>query len=368
VSLLPAFLALLAACARGDTPIRIGLAGPFSDSTGAAMKRAADLAVEQINQAGGIDGRPVELVIRDDFGHPDSAEIVARALEAAGVVAVVGHVQSATTLAAAPIYNGAATPVVQISPSASAPAVTAAGDYTFRTCPSNIRQAAALARFVTERLALQRGTILYINDDYGRGMRATFVREFSRLGGSIDEIDPYLGAAPEVGPYIERLARRKTSQFVLMGGNAGEAAVALRLARTRGVEVPFLGGDALDGLEHTGPLAEGTYIARGYLASFYTPRNRDFLLAHLRKYPDAPPPNQPAAATYDILFMLRDAIADVGTSRSRIRDRVAAIGGSVPPFEGVTGEIAFDQHGDVPRQRVIIGQVEAGRVRALEGL
>ncbi len=119
----------------GSRPIRIGLAGPFSDSVGAPMKRAAELAVEQINQAGGIGGRRIELVARDDYGDPDSAVGIATDLEAAGVVAVVGHVYSGTTLAAAPVYNGSRTPVLQISPSSSAPAVTDAGDYTFRTWP-----------------------------------------------------------------------------------------------------------------------------------------------------------------------------------------------------------------------------------------
>ncbi len=366
--LLPVCLALAVACARGDSPIRIGLAGPLADSVGAPMKRAAELAVEEINLSGGIAGRRLELVALDDFNDPDSARRVATALEGAGVVAVVGHVSSAATLAAAPLYNHASTPVVQISPSASSSAVTYAGDYTFRTCPSDLRQGQALARFVIERLGLQRGGILYLNDEYGRGLRASFASEFSSLGGRIDGVDPYIGSAPEVGPYIERIARQQTSQFILIGGRAGEAVVALRLARARGLSIPFLGGDALEGLEQAGPIAEGTYISRGYLPNFYTPKNRDFLVAYLRKYPDATPPNQPAAATYDILFMLREVIARVGPSRPKIRDAVAEIGRGVPPYDGVTGEIAFDQHGDVPRQRVIIGTVEDGRIRALDGL
>ena len=97
----------LAACGDTGAPIRIGLAGPFSDPVGAPMKRAAELAVEEINAAGGVRGRPLELVTRDDFGDPDSAVAVASALEAAKVVAVIGHVYSGTTLAAAPVYNGA---------------------------------------------------------------------------------------------------------------------------------------------------------------------------------------------------------------------------------------------------------------------
>jgi branched-chain amino acid transport system substrate-binding protein len=365
---LPFVLTVLFACSPGDRPIRIGLAGPFSDSVGAPMRHAAELAVRQINSAGGIGGRPIELIARDDFGDPDSAVNVAEALEAAGVVAVIGHVYSGTTLAAAPVYNGARSPVVQISPSSSAPAVTHAGAYTFRTCPSDLQQGAALARFAAERLGLKRGTILYLNDDYGRGIRTTFASEFARRGGMLDDIDPYIGPTPAVEPFIERLARRRTSQFIFLGGNLGEAAEVLRIARARGVTVPMLGGDALEGLEEIGRLADDTYISNAYLPSFETPKNRAFVLAYARAFPESLHPNQPAAATYDIVYLLRGVIARVGTSRPKIRDAVAAIGRSSPPFEGVTGEIAFDENGDVPHQRVIIGRVEGGQVRAVEGL
>jgi branched-chain amino acid transport system substrate-binding protein len=330
------------------------------------MLRAAALAVEQINLTGGIRGRPVELVIRDDFGNPDSAVNVATAMDAAGVVAVIGNVYSGTTLASAPVYNAAR--LLQISPSASSPLVRDAGDFTFRICPSDLQQGQALARFVADRLSLKRGTILYLNDEYGRGIRTTFAQEFSRRGGRIDEIDPYLGATPAVDPYLERLARRQTSEFVFLGGNRSEAEEALRVARARGIKVPFLGGGALEGLEEAGPLAEGTYVSNAYLASFDTPNNREFVRAYARKYPGSLAPNQPAAASYDILFMLKAAISRVGTDRIKLRDAVAEIGRGMPPFEGVTGEIAFDEHGDVPRQRVIIGRIESGRMRPLEGL
>jgi branched-chain amino acid transport system substrate-binding protein len=224
VSVSTLVLPVLLACAPGSHPIRIGLAGPFTDSVGAPMKHAAELAVRQINAAGGIGGRPIELVERNDFGNSDSAVNIAADLKAAGVVAVVGHVHSGTTLAAAPVYNGGRNAVTQISPSSSAPAVTAAGEYTFRTCPSDLQQGTALARFAADRLNLKRGTILYLNNEYGRGIRTIFASEFARRGGVIDDIDPYLGQTPDVDAYVERLARRKTSQFVFLGGNQDEAA------------------------------------------------------------------------------------------------------------------------------------------------
>ena len=126
----------LAACGDSGGPIRIGLAGPFSDPVGAPMKRAAELAVEEINAAGGVRGRPLELVARDDFGDPDSAVAVASALVGERVVAVIGHVYSGTTLAAAPVYNDANDPVVQISPSSSSPDVTTAAPTPSGSAPA----------------------------------------------------------------------------------------------------------------------------------------------------------------------------------------------------------------------------------------
>lgn len=359
-------LALLVACSSHTGPIRIGLAGPFSDSIGAPMLRAAQLAVSEINAGGGVAGRPFELIIRDDFGDPDTAVAIASDFEGAGVVAVVGDVYSGTTLAAAPVYNAAH--IVQISPSSTSPLLTSAGDYTFRVCPGDNRQGEALARFTADRLGLKRGTILYLNDEYGRGIRTPFSQEFSRLGGQIDALDPYLGSHPAVGPYLDRLQRAGTSEFVFLGGNYGEAEEVVRVARARGIRLPFLGGDALEGLETAGTLVDGTYLSSAYLASFDSPKNREFVAAYGRKYPGSRPPSQAAAATYDILHLLKGALARAGTDPVRLRDAVAEVGRTAPAFEGVTGEIAFDANGDVPRQRVIIGRIEAGQVRAVEGL
>jgi branched-chain amino acid transport system substrate-binding protein len=120
--------ALLAGCRRGaDSVVRIGVAGSFSDPIGLPMKRAAELAAEEINARGGVDGRRLELVLRDDYADPDSAVFVAGDLYNSGVSAVVGHLFSGMTLAAAPVYNGGDDPVVAISPSSCSPEVSGAG-------------------------------------------------------------------------------------------------------------------------------------------------------------------------------------------------------------------------------------------------
>ncbi|MBA3759940.1 MAG: branched-chain amino acid ABC transporter substrate-binding protein [Gemmatimonadales bacterium] len=366
-SFLLAAALLISACRLSSGPIRIGLAGSLSDPVGVPMKHAAELAVEEINAAGGIGGRPLELVQRDDYADPDSAVFVATDLYEAGVSAVIGHLFSSTTLAAAPVYNGGADPVAAVSPSSSSPEVSTAGDYTFRICPSDLAHGAALARWVYDTLALHRGAVLYLNDQYGRGVRQTFVKDFTRRGGALQSIDPYLGDVPHVGPYLDRLAKGSGTDFLLVAGNRLEAEEILRQARKRGLTMPVLGGDGLEGIEAAGLLAEGVYLSAAYLPTLSTPANKAFLQAYRRKFPSAGLPNQPAAATYDAVYLLRDVIARAGTKRQAIRRELARVGTGAPAFRGVTGVVAFDTRGDVPNQAVYIGVVRNGNVRLAGG-
>jgi branched-chain amino acid transport system substrate-binding protein len=363
-----AAVGLLVACpSSGNGPVRIGVAGSFSDPIGLPMRQAAELAAEEINAAGGINGRRLELVTRDDYADPDSAVFVAGDLYDSGVSAVVGHLFSGMTLAAAPVYNGGSDPVVAISPSSSSPDVTAAGEYTFRVCPSDMAHGTVLAHWVRDRLHLTRGAVLYLNDEYGRGIRQTFVAEYIRLGGSLQAVDPYLGERPDVSPYLDRLARGDQPEFIVVAGNRSEAEEIIRQARKRGLKMPILGGDGLEGIQAAGTLADGVYLSSPYFPSIPSAPNRRFVQAFRRKYPDAGAPNQPAAATYDAIYLLRDVIARAGTSREAVRRALAGVGSVSQPFEGVTGTVAFDANGDVPDQNVYIGLVRGGAVGVVNG-
>jgi branched-chain amino acid transport system substrate-binding protein len=357
----------LGACNLSHESIRIGLAGSLSDPVGIPMKRAAELAVEEINRQGGIDGRPLELMERDDYADADSAVFVATDLYEAGVSAVIGHLFSGPTLAAAPVYNGGSEPVAAISPSSSAPDVSTAGDYTFRMCPSDLAHGTALARWVHDTLGFERGAVLYLNDQYGRGVRQTFVRDFVRRGGELIAIDPYLGETPDVGPYLDRLVKIGRVQFLVVAGNRGEAEEILRQARSRGLQMPVLGGDGLEGIEEAGAIADGVYLSSAYLPSIASPANRAFLQAYRKKFPSAGLPNQPAAATYDAVYLLRDVIQRVGPKRADIRQELARVGTGAAAFNGVTGKVAFDMRGDVPNQAVYIGIVRDGAVHLASG-
>lgn len=351
---------------RSTGPVRIGVAGAFSDSVGEPMKLAAELAAAEINAAGGIGGRKLELALRDDYGDPDSAVFVAEDLYESDVVAVVGHLFSETTLAAASVYNGGTHPVVAVSPASSSPEVSTAGDYIFRVCPSDLVHGTTLAHLAYNRLNFRHGAVLYLNDAYGRGIRRTFVDEFTQLGGEILAVDPYLGDTPDVGPYLDRMVKGRRPDFLLVAGNRHDAETIIGQARARGLTMPVLGGDGLDGIEQAGSLAEGTYHSSAYFPAIATAANKQFLASYTRRYPGRRPPSQAAAATYDAIYLLRAVIARAGTRRDAIRAAIAAVGSAAPPFEGVTGTISFDAAGDEASPNIYIGLVRSGTVAVQE--
>ncbi len=359
-------VATLYGCGDAAEPILIGWGGgPLADSTVAPSLHTAELAVEEINRQGGIRGQPLRLVVLEDGGDADSAVRVASMLVDSGVVAVIGHIYSSTTLASAPVYNDPREPVLQISQSATSPSITLAGDYTFRVCPSDLQYGGALARFARTSLGLGRGVVLYVNNDYGRGIRRTFSEEFRRLGGTVTDVDPFLEEAPQVGPYLDR-AVRSGAEFIVVAANIDEGAVVVRQIRDRAIRLPIMGGDGFDGMEDMGAFTEGIYASTVYLPTMNTEANRKFLEAYRARHPLGNPVDYSAAATYDIVYLLRDALLRAGPDRRALRDAVADIGRGTPAFQGVTGAIGFDENGDVPQLDIQIGVVRNGMLRPAE--
>ena len=355
----------LTACSHPTGPIAVGLAGPFSQARGASMLRAAQLAVNQINaRGGGVRDRRLELRIVDDSGNEDTAVRVAEQLYAAPtVVAVVGHLSSGTSLAAARVYGGGATPVAMITPSASSPDLSGIGPYVFRICPSDLQHGAELARFAWQSLNTRRAGIIYINNDYGRGVRRTFAAEFARLGGAVVEADPYIAATPSLEPYLSRMRRGGVDVLLLAAERPG-AELTLREMHALGITWPVLGGDALAGIEADGALAAGVRISSAYLADRSDERNLTFVADYARAFPGERPDHR-GAGTYDIVYLLARGIARVGADRRALRDYLARVGrggGGGAPFEGVTGTIAFDANGDAAGKAVVIGVVRDGRL------
>src|SRR5437762_85572 len=277
------------------------------------MLRAAQLAVNQINARHGVRGRPLELRVADDSGSEDTAVRAAERLYAdPSVVAVVGHLSSGPTIAAARVYGAGASPVAMISPSASSPDLSALSPWVFRVCPSDLQHGPELAHFAWQTLGARRAGIIYINNDYGRGVRGTFAAE-----------------------------------------------LALREMAALGVRWPVLGGDALTGIEADGALAEGMRISSAYLPDRRDERNAAFVADYARAYPGLRPDHRGAGA-YDAVLLLARAVERAGADRQAVRDYLAQVGRGREQFDGVTGPIAFDANGDVRGKSVVIGVVHDG--------
>lgn len=359
-----ASLALAGALGCGSPPaaIHLGLAGPFDDPVGGPMLLAARLAVAEINAAGGVRGRPLALIEMNDHGNPDSAVTVAAQLRASRAVAVIGHLWSSTTLAAGPVYGGGAQPVAMISPSSSAPDVRWIGPHAFRVCPSDEAHGAALADWMLQRLGANRVAVLYLNNDYGRGVRRAFGTRFASLGGTVIGPFPYLDPEREATIQLDRIARQAPVDAMLVAGYAEDAETVLRIARARGITAPLLGGDALEGIEAAGPIANGVLFTSAWLPDARTGPAAEFLRAYADAHPDAAPPNQPAAATWDAVHLLAALLSTTGADRRKLRLALAGVGSATPAFEGVTGSIAFTPDGDLVRGAIIMAEVRDGRL------
>ena len=354
----------LVACSRGGgRPIVVGLAGPFSQPRGVSMQRAAELAVKEINARGGLHGRPIALRMMDDSGRADVAIRVAQALaDDPEVVAVIGHLQSGTSLAGARVYGAGRHPVAMISPSASSPDLSGVNPYTFRVCPSDLNHGAQLARYARQTLGARRAAIMYIDDDYGRGLRASFATEFRRLGGTVVEEDPSLPTTASLEPYLARLRQVGGADVLMLAMERGGGELVLRDEARLGIRWPAIGGDALTGIEGSGPAAEGVRVSTAYLADRPGELNAVFVAAYARAYEGARPDHRGAGA-YDILQLLATRVfSAAGTDRRAVRDYLARIGNDLPAYEGVTGRIAFDARGDVPAKSVVVGVVRGGRI------
>ncbi|HYJ80193.1 MAG TPA: ABC transporter substrate-binding protein [Longimicrobiaceae bacterium] len=371
------FAALLALAAAGCGPegadtIVVGVAGPLERPNGRSMKLAAEMAVDEINRAGGIDGRMLSIAWGDDDADAGKAIEVARTLRAnPEVVAVVGHVNSGASLEAAKVYNAedndsvAGEPVVQISPASSSPALTQAGDWTFRVTPTDLEFSPALADWALRGLGSRRAAVLYANDSYGQGVLETFAASFRRGGGAVVAADPYLPAMYQTGgtldPYLTRALARGIDALVI-GGQAAEGLKIIAAARRLGFTGPIMGSDGITNVKDGGPAAEGVFVSSAFLPDRADPRTQAFVAEYQRRYNELP--DHRGAMTYDVFFLLKDAIERGGSARRAIRDYVARVGaeGGRPPFTGVSGTVRFDRNGDAVGKEVVVGVVRGGRL------
>ena len=348
--LLLAALAAVGGC-RGDaTPVRIGVAGPWKESYGLANRRGVELAVLHVNAGGGIRGRPLEAMFRDDDGDgATAARIAAEFVADPRVAAVVGHVNSGAMVAAAKVYDGA---LPAVATTATAPELSGISRWTFRVITSDSATGVALARFAGG-LGRRRAAILYENDAYGRGLADAFRRAFA---GEVVSIDPIAAGAADFEPYVTYY-RRREPDVVFVAGTEVSGLALLREARRQGLSADFLGGDGWTGVTSDTAASEGVYIAAPFTAADPRLEVQRFVEAFRARFGVEPDGN--AALAYDATRLVARAIEAVGDDREAIREQLATLAAR-NGHAGVTGTIRFDANGDLVGRGALMTRVERG--------
>ena len=331
---------------QGNTqePIKIGVFLDLSGQTssfGQSTLNGIRLAADEINAAGGLTGRRVDLTVEDDQGEPGkAATAVERLVHDKRVHALVGEVASSNTVAAAPIAQEARVPL--LSPASTHPRVTMIGDYIFRACFVDPLQGDALAQFATRDLKAKRAASLTDSySDYSKSITSAFEKRFAELGGKVVVKHVY---AQRDRDFMSQLVSIKTRRpdVILASGYYQEVATIIKQARQIGIRTPFLGGDGWDApqlWDLGGRSLNGSYISNHYSSDIPTTANKLFVAAYQRRY--GAEPDALAALGYDSMKMLAEAIRRAGTTDGpALRDALAR----TKNLDGVTGSITLNEH------------------------
>jgi branched-chain amino acid transport system substrate-binding protein len=317
-------------------------------------RRGIDLAVDEINKNGGIRGRRLNIVPRDDEANGSRAAAIAQEFVAnPSVLAVIGHVNSGAMLAASRIYDGQLTAVAT---TASSPDLTGVSPWTFRVISSDSLNGVILARFASRiggtNAAMKQAAILYENDSYGRGLADAFRRAFR---GTIISFDP-IAEHVDPEPFVAYLKMRSPG-IVFVAGRETSALRLLREAKRQGLNAVFIGGDGWQSIVSDTAASNGAYVGTSFNAEDPDPAVQRFVRAFEQKYQVKP--DAFAALAYDATRLLAQAIEKKGASRSAIRDYLASLS-SGTAFEGVTGPVYFNASGDPIGMGFHVAQVVSG--------
>lgn len=344
-------LLALAACSSSETGVLIAAAGNWDAGYGEMNKRGIELAVEQVNRDGGVRGRPLRVIERNDKGEGTRAvSIAAEFVANPEIVAVVGHVNSGTMIAAAPVYNQG---LPAVSTTASTPDLTGISPWVFRVISSDSVNGLDLARFARSR-GFERAAVLYENNSYGRGLAQSFERNF---GGTIIASDPIPSERDgNYEPFITWLSRRKPDVVFVAGTEISGLAI-LRESRRQRFAPAFMGSDGWTGVVVDTALAEGAYVGAPFSAQDPRADAQRFTAAFREKYGIDPDGN--AALAYDATMLVAKAIAEGGATRAAVRDWLAGRT-TEKPVPGITGPLAFDRSGDVVGKGYVMTRVRGG--------
>ena len=351
---------LFASCAKQGETIKLG---EFASLTGKeatfgqASHKGTLLAIEELNAAGGVLGKQLELVTEDNQSKAgESATIVKKLISRDKVVAILGEVASSRTLEAAPICQAAKIPLV--SPSSTNPQVTEVGDYVFRVCFIDPFQGTVMAKFARESLKIQRVALLTsVSSAYSVGLAKYFKERFAADGGTVVLEQKFSEGEKDFRAQLTAI-KAANVDGIFVPGYYTEAALVCKQARDLGLKIPLFGADGWESPELVdigGKDVEGTYFA-----THYSPENQDPIVVSFNERFRKRWGNVSDTLTglgYDSVMMLVDAIKRAGTTdNAKLRDALA----TTKNFKGVTGTITLDANRN-PTKSAVVLQVKDGK-------
>lgn len=349
---------------QAQETIKFAAAGPMtgpSGETGQRMRAGIELAVEEINAAGGINGKTLVIDIYDDEGRPEGAASVAqRIVSDPGVVAVIGHINSSASMAALPIYKRAG--LTQVSGNSSAHRLTHMGfDNIFRVIINDQGQAPVLTDHVITNEGRKKLAIIYENSDYGRGAMESAMAKAKELGAEVVAAETYQpGVDRDFAAQLTRIMAASPDALIL-AGQYGEGGPifnqAYRLGLTTDGSVLKAGFDGL----RQGPFidlagadaVEGLLIFASFNSLSDAPKTAEFREKTMRLF--GHPPTEQEAHNYDVVYLYKAAI-EAGATKETMSAVLRDIS-----MEGVSGHLQFDENGDVQGKSMVIFTVDDGK-------
>jgi branched-chain amino acid transport system substrate-binding protein len=349
--LIAGFAALLLAGCGSQEPYRIAVVG------GSGLPVAAELAVQDVNAAGGIAGRTLELAIVDEPRDVQPRDAIAAAERLAAdpsILAVIGHGGSGTSLAASQVYNARGVP--QVAPTSSAPLFAQAGPWSFRLVASDEHQARFMARLVADMDSVRRVAVLYVNDDYGRALHAFLHPALRNANVDLVLESPFV-KGPEFAASLDATiaaVKHARPDLLIWVGLIDELQVLRPRLRA---ELPALRVFGSDGVSFIGAFADLAPFEGDWVVS-YTDVNAD--RQPLRRVAARFEPmsgralTDGAALMYDAVGIVADAMRAGARDREAIRNHLETYARGKRTYAGVTGDIAFDANGDARPAYVLL--------------
>jgi branched-chain amino acid transport system substrate-binding protein len=337
----------------GDT-IVVGEYGSFTGSEatfGQSTHNGILLAVDEVNAAGGVKGRNIEIKHLDTAGKTQEAGLaVTRLITEHHVVAVLGEVTSGLSLAGGRVAQQFGVPMV--SPSSTNREVTEIGDMIFRVCFVDSFQGYVDAKFARDDLKAQRAAILYDQAQaYSQGLKEEFKKAFVARGGSVVVEQAYGGGDSDFSAQLTTIRDANPEVIFLPGYYTDVANIALQ-ARKLGVTQPFLGGDGWDSAQLAkiaGPAIDGSYYANHYSHQEKRAAVQDFVKKYQAKYGTVP--DGLAALGYDAASILFDAMKRAPSLSGK---EIAHALGETKNFAAVTGTISIDDKRNARKLAVVV--------------